>query len=491
VNNSLTTHIYLEITSLLGILYSATSRPKHLSIYLASTTRSEISAYRKLQQSSSPAHQSTMATIPQQLSPEEKQVYQTILSASRDHVPSVLVTSDLGKDYDDLAALVLLGELDRLGLIKFIGLVANLYPAEERAQFARGALNSLGLENVPVAIGTRATTKDIAVKNYEFNTSDGKPVSFMGKETNFKTGVELYFELYRKAEKSKQKITLLFISSLQDITEFVEGSTVLPNGTTVSHKKLFIENTEKVILQGGYVYYSGVLTPQTNAANNAFNLEAAEKFHKLLGQQKDIPSVVYEKTAAFGAAVPVKITQDFADTKHPLGLHLHFVQEEQDLHFYKTASGPPGQIMFGWTDKAWFLQNRCSWADEHKDNEKLAREGPEDPRDVLPYCSFIMYDALAALGTLDGPVLDKLGVLTTPVAWGNRRVVGVSKPPALKDGEQKPAVPRPGDLLPLGTGIDKDKMITTLRAFIKGSLYSAVAKGYHLNHDGGRKLGHN
>ncbi|KAM3073500.1 hypothetical protein ACMFMF_006706 [Clarireedia jacksonii] len=426
-----------------------------------------------------------MSTIPQQLSGEEKQVYQILCSASSEnhHVPLVLVTSDIGKDYDDLAAVVVLKELDRLGLVKIIGLIANLTPAVKRAQFARGALDTLGLEDVPVAVGTSAATKGFKVKDYEFNGSDGCPVSFMSKETNFKSGPELYFQFYRKAQELKQKITFL-----QDISEFVEGETKLPNGTIVSHEKLFVENTEKVILQGGYVYHSGVLTPQTDAANNGWNFQAAEKFHAFLGKQKHIPSVVYEKTAAFAAAVPVKVTGEFAATKHPLGLHLQFVQVEQDLYFYNTACKRPEHRAFGWTDKAWFLKNRCSWAEKHKYDEKLAREGPEDPRDILPYCSFIMYDALAALGTLDGPVLDKLGVLTKPVGWKNRRVVGVAKPPALQPDASKPKVPLPGDLLPVGTGINEEKMITTLRALIKGSLYDAVAGGHYLPRNGGREL---
>lgn len=60
--------------------------------------------------------------IPTGLSPEEQGVYKKLIGVrkrrGRQAPPRVVVITDLGKDYDDLAAMVVLKELHRLGLSK-------------------------------------------------------------------------------------------------------------------------------------------------------------------------------------------------------------------------------------------------------------------------------------------------------------------------------------------------------------------------------------
>jgi hypothetical protein len=84
--------------------------------------------------------------------------------------PGVVVISDLAKDYDDLAAMVELKELDRFEIVELEAYIANLEPADMRAIYGRAALDSLGLQHVPIGVGTKASTKKHEEYGYEFDS---------------------------------------------------------------------------------------------------------------------------------------------------------------------------------------------------------------------------------------------------------------------------------------------------------------------------------
>jgi hypothetical protein len=65
----------------------------------------------------------------------------------------VVVITDVAKDYDDLAAIVVLKELHRLGYVRLEAFIVNLKPARKRAIYLRAALDSLGLQDIPVGVG--------------------------------------------------------------------------------------------------------------------------------------------------------------------------------------------------------------------------------------------------------------------------------------------------------------------------------------------------
>lgn len=113
--------------------------------------------------------------IPQGLSPSESGVYEKLIQVAqqrkerRKSPRPVVVITDLGEDYDDLTALTVLKELHRLGLIQLRAVVANLVPADKRARLARAVLDSLRLQDVAVARGTRGSLDEHGVSEYEFS----------------------------------------------------------------------------------------------------------------------------------------------------------------------------------------------------------------------------------------------------------------------------------------------------------------------------------
>jgi hypothetical protein len=65
--------------------------------------------------------------------------------ANNRKAPGVIVITDLAKDYNNLAAIVILKELHRLGFMHLKAFIANLEPSCKRAIYRQAALDSLGL----------------------------------------------------------------------------------------------------------------------------------------------------------------------------------------------------------------------------------------------------------------------------------------------------------------------------------------------------------
>ena len=56
-----------------------------------------------------------------------------------------MVITELAKDYNDLAAIVVLKELYRLGFVHLEAFIANLEPSHKRATYGRVNLDFVGL----------------------------------------------------------------------------------------------------------------------------------------------------------------------------------------------------------------------------------------------------------------------------------------------------------------------------------------------------------
>jgi inosine-uridine nucleoside N-ribohydrolase len=206
-----------------------------------------------------------MASIPRGLSPSESEVYQELIRVGqqreeRGQCPRpIVVITDPGLDYDDLAALAVLKELHRLGLVELRAVVANLMPAEKRARFAKAALNSLGLIDVPVACGTHGSPEEHQVMKHELESHEVElswNVSVAPEDISQQDGQDLLLEVYENAKAKGEKLHLLCLSSLQDIHQFASA-----------HAHLVVECTSEVHMQSGnYISEEGNLEPDVNAA---------------------------------------------------------------------------------------------------------------------------------------------------------------------------------------------------------------------------------
>lgn len=388
--------------------------------------------------------------------------------------PQIVVITDLAKDYDDLAAMVVLKELHRLGVVELLGFIANLEPAANRARFGRGALDHLGLSTIPIATGTSGyppkEDKRHNVEDYEFkkcpfmaDENDHRLKAKDSKEPLSLTGKGLLKELCLNAAKTGQKLTLLLISSLEDIHTF-----------SSENRELMKDSISNIVLQGGYeVTSDGQLKASTEANNNRYDPKAAEEFHTLMKELK-IKSTVYTRTAAIAATMEPEIFTQLAKTGNKVGGHLWIVQKSQDVSFYTNASHEdPAKRFHPDRDQRYFLRNRTNWYKNHSEEK-----GDRFPvgEEVSEFTKVVVYDALAAIGVSGDDALEALNVLdinnSDETATDSNavrelkerhKVVGYEKKRIVEGKEVTDVVP----------GINVENMVTALKAFLKGSLISS------------------
>jgi len=417
--------------------------------------------------------------IPGGLRPEEYSVYEQVcrLADERKHapgrVPQIVVITDINKDVDDLVAMVLLKELHRLGLVELKGFVANLRPARKRALAGRGALNALGLEDIPIAVGTEAEIMDEGkeariIHDYEF-----KKCHFMAPEdTKLEDGQDLLRRICTDArdahqKNGKEKLTLLLISGLRDINDFVKDD---------NDSDLFRDSIERIILQGGYRVEkkpdgTDDLIAAEDAANNSFDITAAREFHRYMAAHK-IPSTSYTKVAAFATFIPEQLLIDLEVTGHPVGKYLHEAQVLMDVAFYEdSCSDDPAKRFRPFMNQEWYLKNKSSYYDtEHPVGEPL----PEGPEVEKYFNKLVAYDALAALAAGGDDILDMLRI--SRPAIGEKSIHRVLGTPEVKEVPGKVAH-KPAD-----PGINGDEMAQAIRALVRGSLL-ACRQGLPSNPD--------
>ncbi|EPE31739.1 Nucleoside hydrolase [Glarea lozoyensis ATCC 20868] len=401
------------------------------------------------------------------LTEAERRVYEILLGVVKGRrqtnieKPRVLVITDLAKDYDDLAAMVVLKELHRLGVIELLGFIANLEPAKDRARFGRGALDLLGLPDMRIVQGTRGfdDTKPEKerhrVEDYEFDcafmSSDTDPRFFSEENPKERLcGQSLLRTLLQNAKTAGQKLTLLLLSSLADIHIFSKD-----------HEDLMQASVSNIVLQGGYyISPDGALLSLDTANNNRYDPTAAREFHALI-QRLKIPSTVYTKFAAIAARLDLDVFIELAKTKNEVGMHLLKVQKLQDISFYRNASQKdPSKRFRPDLDQHHFSRTRTNWLDAHPDGEQYP-EGEE----VTKFTKVVVYDALAALGVSGNDVLEALNVLDLPPS-----ARGITEPTLATEVKKRHLIV---GIEGESSGIHVANMVTALTALLKGSLITS------------------
>lgn len=406
---------------------------------------------------------SKLRILPQGLNGDEREVYNIIATVCRKRQaagtqpPNIVVVTDLAKDYDDLAAMIVLKELHRLGLVNLLGFVANLAPAKERAVYGRGALDSLGLQHIPIAIGTDGIGQldgpgaHAAHIQHPYEFTGQFYLDLKDSPPPMPQGVDLLADICSKVRVSGDKIKFLLISSLKDVASFTD-----------THSDLFEDVVSDVVFQGGYKHCSDGVEPDFNAANNKFDRPSATKFHKFISDNQ-IKSAVYTKHATFSVPLTAQLFKDLAATGHVLGSQLRKVQVEQDKEFYLGAcKGGP------WMDQKQFLKTRSNWYETHREEDPKPDPDPQKG-EIVPYLTkAVVYDALPALGAAGDDLCVALGVIESEKD---------RKQDTLKDEYSEifgRLVDDENDVPKTIPGINGDRMAEVLAALLRGSLLASV-----------------
>ncbi|KAK3897938.1 hypothetical protein C8A05DRAFT_19393 [Staphylotrichum tortipilum] len=365
--------------------------------------------------------------------------------------PRILVITDIEQDYDDLLAVIFLAEMHRMGAVQLVGFVANHHPAEERAKFLRSVLHLLGLPDLPVGKGTRGA-EDLVKHPWDFYYGL-KNKTFREAAWNnnpFPNGSTLIQQL---ATTSDTPLTLLLISSLQDIGEFFG-----------KHEKHTFLNDKfaKFVSQGGYHVgqtEAGAVSiaPDEGMTNNTFNLHEAKTYTRVLASHK-LPSDAWSREAAKAARLPASFMQQLF-TLGPIGAHLQWLWLRQEFKFYWDPYNWPFMPRL---DPSWYLTTRLGLDKSSPRYAQLLK----DPH--LPFATarqdikVIAYDCCAAVGAVGDDFMRAFGVLAPEedVPAYNRaahqhRVFGKA----------------PADL----GGIDASRLAGVMEAFLLGGLKATAA----------------
>ncbi|KAH8585753.1 hypothetical protein B0O99DRAFT_706833 [Bisporella sp. PMI_857] len=423
-------------------LSSSPSRPTSTSKSGLDTSNS---AHNKLLHGSKPF-------IPKELPVVYRPFYQQLQDIKTsnmltpENVPHVVVITDLAVDcvqYDDVAALMVYLELHRLGFIILEAVIANFNDQTKRARLARGILDVYAYNNIPVGLGTKGyntTTKlNYKEKAHEFSGTG----SFMSPDNHgIMDGQALLLKVCddAKTRAPKEKtVTLLLLSSLMDAGNFVDNPV---------NKQLLARVLSKVVLQGNYLVTGQQkkqnLVPDLKANNNNFSPKASEKFHSFMYEYQ-INSTVYTKIAATSTPIEPNFFKTLQNTGVVLADYLSGVQLAQDKAFWELSNEPNPKDRFQPTmDSTWFLDVRTTFYDKWKQEAMLARKKGKTPpsrfpsqaptkaewKKLVPMIKVVVYDALAALGTIGDDIMLQLKINKEPQvrkdAWNQKhKIIGI------------------------------------------------------------------
>eukprot|EP00947_MAST-08B_sp_MAST-8B-sp1_P003978 g3978.t1 len=149
----------------------------------------------------------------------------------------MVVISDPGRDLDDECAMIMLAALSQTpgALVECKAFIATLAPVEERVRLARGTLDLLGLDKVPVGKGSDGGVETLPD---DFTETAGAYMSPKGSTEGIEDGQALLKRVYEEADD--KSLDMVVIASMKDAAIFVK-----------EHPELFAQKSRSVLIMGG------------------------------------------------------------------------------------------------------------------------------------------------------------------------------------------------------------------------------------------------
>ena len=270
---------------------------------------------------------------------------------------NILVFADPGLDLDDEHTFLLMSHLHKQKTVNVLGVVANLSPARERAAIARGTLDLLGLNDVPVGVGTEVTPRKI--NKYE-------KVSYASYE-NLYDGKQLAIDQLNKSDD--KSVTIVCQSGLTDFSDLVR-----------THEDLVVRKVKNVAIMGGVqsendeVLMTGNYFQPDSANNVTFDWSSGVWLYAKL-QELGIPMIVTTRNAAYAAQIPFSTYDKLEETGSVIGSGLKGRQKPSLEGLWKAAISPPDSEIRGTLpndrDRAWFIKTFCNDVDPGSDVDSI------------------------------------------------------------------------------------------------------------------------
>jgi VanZ family protein/inosine-uridine nucleoside N-ribohydrolase len=321
----------------------------------------------------------------------------------------VFIVSDPGKDLDDECTFVLAAALERLGLIKLIGVVAALVPAAKRALLAKGTLKELNLPDVPVGVGSDMRP-EAGSSDHEF-----AGVPYMASASEVCAGSKVFMDAFANAPD--RSITLLIMAGMADVAAFMR-----------SHEGTFRAKLEQVVIMGGVeqaddaVIFDrdGCMKPDS-AANNAFDPAASSFVYKRL-QELSVPLIVLSREAVYASQLPSDIYDKMAVCGHPVGVKVGYSQRRMVEDLWRCVNLPVGDpARLGLParfNRQWFCEKYCQGLGRD-------RAATDSIWDLVRTAN--LYDPMALLAVLPDLLARFYAPVVVQVKGVEHRIIGLSK----------------------------------------------------------------
>jgi inosine-uridine nucleoside N-ribohydrolase len=290
---------------------------------------------------------------------------------------NIIVFTDVGRDIDDAALLVILAYLHKISVAKILLIVANVKPSKTRAKAAKFIFEKMGAPDVPVAYGSDGTDKDDKIEDYEFEGIDEPNGDIVEGNTAL-------VDALNAVKERKETCSIIVISSFRDLSNLIKENESLVKNTVSS---IFMQGANEVDKATRTIKS---LVPDFTAVNNRYDPEATIYVHDWL-RNSHIPTYTCTRYSAFRATISSDVFDDAARAGNPVARYIYNAFKAQERIFYRNSSQEdPSKRFLPHLDKKWYTA-RTSWPEKHGD--KL----PETFEDVQPFLRMTLYDVVAGL----------------------------------------------------------------------------------------------
>eukprot|EP00579_Thalassiosira_antarctica_P003907 CAMPEP_0201903278 /NCGR_PEP_ID=MMETSP0902-20130614/55392_1 /ASSEMBLY_ACC=CAM_ASM_000551 /TAXON_ID=420261 /ORGANISM="Thalassiosira antarctica, Strain CCMP982" /LENGTH=957 /DNA_ID=CAMNT_0048437315 /DNA_START=11 /DNA_END=2884 /DNA_ORIENTATION=+ len=291
----------------------------------------------------------------------------------------MIVITDIGRDIDDALAIVMLSSLKKMFILNPLACIVTLAPEEDRACLARTVLDSLGMHDVPVGLGTDvACPGEISLRCFN-GVAHQNPF-------HFERASSLMSRILTEAEPKSVKI--LCLANLKDISELI-----------VKQEVLFRTKVKEVIIMGGAEYSEArqQLIPDETAFNNNCDLYSTRHVYAEC-QQNHIPTTTISRYAAYGCPLSISFLDGLQNTNHLLAGEIRNANFKSMQQLWKKVNLP------SWMPGRGKLPARCN-REWFLDFFKVKVDDTTDAlREIWHGSALYLYDSLATLSCVDAYV---------------------------------------------------------------------------------------
>jgi hypothetical protein len=287
----------------------------------------------------------------------------------------IMIFTDVGRDIDDAALLMIFAYLHKIKVVEVVLVVANVKPAESRAKAAKFIFEKMGAPDIPVAAGSDGTDEEIKLHPYEFEGTD----KIQGTILYGKTTI---VEKLEALKMKKEQCNMIVVTSLRDLSELI-----------IQHESLVETTVSKFFFQGAWKTdheQVETLVPDMEATNNKYDYNATTHVYDWL-RRGNISTYTATRFSASKATIGSQVFRKAADRGHTAAQYIYNAFGEQERKFYVDAIKPPELRFRTRMDLRWFTNRHPCWREAHGDVL------PETFEDIQPFVQMTLYDVVAGL----------------------------------------------------------------------------------------------